>query len=222
MLAFSAVALASKDGAQAADIYVEGQLGVAVMEDIDTNTYSGAAGGITVTGAKGTLEYDEEFMFGAEAGVQNFGVQNMRLGFGVKHMNVELDAITLSAGSITDGTTTITNASAKVSRENLGGIAQAFDNNVQLYSFNAYYDIPMEAAIKPFVGGGIGFVDIENADSLEPAFTLSAGARYNLSESVYAGVKADYHFVSGPTDELGIEYENFGVFTAAVMVGMTF
>ncbi|WP_460019419.1 outer membrane protein [Magnetospira thiophila] len=213
----AAVLTATAAQALAADGYVEGQLGYAMLQDVDSKTYSGTSNGITATNLKLTLDYDNALAFGAEAGILDFGLKNVRLGLGIKYFEAELNAATLS-GTLTSGGTTWTGPTT-VSGSSLNG---TFDNTVMLYSLNGYYDFKSKYRLTPFVGAGIGLANIENSDDIEFGGNLSAGVNFDLTEKAYMGIKGDYHYIAGPKDKYGIEYEAIQAMTAMVTLGYRF
>lgn len=221
-LVLGAMALGVVSNAQAAEYYVEGQLGATMIQDVDTSTYSGTSGGITYTNASASIDYDTALTGGAEFGFGDFGVENFRLGFSVKLLEAELDSVTLS-GTATDGTTTLTGP-ATFSRADLDtiGAGSTFDNRVGIYSINGYYDFKNDSAFTPYLGAGIGFADIENAKDSEFAFNLSGGVNYDITEKFYMGVKGEYTWIDGPTDEFGLEFDPIQAFSALVTIGYRF
>jgi len=217
-----AMALGVTSYAQAAEVYIEGQVGTTVIKDVDTETYSGTSGGITYTNVGGSIDFDRAFTAGAEIGVGSFGVENMRLGLSVKHLKAKLNAVTVS-GTATDGTTTLTGP-ATFSRADLDtiGAGSAFDNTVRIFSVNGYYDFKNDSAFTPYLGAGIGLADIENAKDKEFALNLSAGVNYAITEKAYLGVRADYHRIEGPTDEIGLDYDTIEAYSVMATVGYRF
>ena len=87
---------------------------------------------------------------------------------------------------------------------------------------NTYYDFKTSTDFTPFVGFGIGLADIENAEDNAFAYSVSAGAKYNIDKNVYVGAKGAYTRIDGPTDQFGIEFKDIAVFSANVSVGYEF
>ena len=206
--------------AQAATPYIEGQIGYANASNVDTNTYSGTAGGITATNLRGSLNYDSSASFGAEIGMKDVLVPNLRLGASITTMKFDLKNATIS-GSVTDGVDTLS-GSLPITAAQFASVGLNFDNRVNLYMANAYYDFKNDSQFTPFVGFGMGVADIKNARDNEFAYTLNAGAKYNIDKNVYIGAKAAYTNINGPSDELGLKYQNLEVFTANVALGYEF
>ena len=74
---------------QAATPYVEGQIGYANASKVNTNTYSGTVDGITATNLMGKLNYDSSASFGAEIGMKDALVQNLRIGASITTMKFD-------------------------------------------------------------------------------------------------------------------------------------
>ena len=215
-----AVSIASIN-AQAATPYVEGQIGYANASKVNTNTYNGEVEpGITATDLKGSLNYDSSASFGAEIGMKDVLVPNLRLGASITTMKFDLKNATIS-GSVTDGVDTIS-GSLPITAAQFASVGLNFDNRVNLYMANAYYDFKNDSQFTPFVGFGLGVADIKNATDNEFAYTLNAGAKYNIDKNVYIGAKAAYTNINGPSDELGLKYQNLEIFTANVALGYEF
>lgn len=214
-------AISTSATALAATPYVEGALGYANARDVDTNTYSGTLGSASASNAKVSLDYDSSAVFGAEFGFKDVLVPNVRVGASVATMKFDLNRAQLSSGSVNDGTTTY-NAPYTISKADVDSYGVNLDNRVNLYMLNAYYDFKNTSDFTPFVGFGIGLADVKKAKDNEFAYSLSAGAKYNIEKNIYLGAKAAYTRVNGPTDEIGIKYQNMAMYSASVMVGCEF
>lgn len=212
--------LAVSATAQAATPYIEGQLGYANLGDVDTNTYTGTSGNITATNLRLTADYDSSATFGAEFGFKDVIVPNLRIGASISTMKFDLKSAELN-GVITDGVDTITGP-VTVTRADLASVGANSDNRVNLYMVNAYYDFKNSTDFTPFVGFGLGLADIKNAKGTEFAYSINAGAKYNIDKNIYVGAKGTYTRVSGPEDEIGIKYQNIDVYTANLAVGYEF
>jgi opacity protein-like surface antigen len=211
----------SLQNANAADVYVEGQVGTTWMADVDTDKYSGTVDGITATNLMATLEYDAGLTMGAEIGFSKFGVKNMRLGLSAKKFKAKFNAMELN-GSLTDGTTTVTGP-VTAKRSDFGSIANSLDNKVQVYYLTGYYDFPTDNKLTPYVGVGVGLADIQNAIDKEFALGLSAGANYVVTEKIYLGMRLDYsRIAAGVTDKIGITYEAMQSVSALATIGFHF
>ena len=204
-------------------MYIEGQLGHH-STDVSTKSYTGSASSLTWTGLKGEVDYDIDPALGIEIGTNL--TDNVRVGASYTSMDAKMESITVSAGSVSDGTTTYNNASGTVTRSQIAslssGLETSFDNKVKLLMVKAYYDFDMEGDIKPFVGVGIGKADIENATSKETAMSIGFGAKYKIDDSMYVGATYSRTSINGPTDELGIGYEDIDVDSFYLMLGKSF
>lgn len=206
--------------AHAASPYIEGQLGMANADSVDTNTYNGTASGITAVGLRASLEYDNSATFGVEFGFKDVIIPNLRIGASIQTLNFDLDSAEIN-GSITNGATTFTGP-VTVTSADLSSAGLTFDNRVNLFMVNTYYDFKTSTNFTPFVGFGIGLADIENAKDNEFAYSLNAGAKYNIDKNMYVGAKAVYTRVSGPEDELGIKFNDIDVYSANLSIGYEF
>lgn len=206
--------------AHAASPYIEGQLGMANVDNVDTNTYNGSVDGITVIGLQAKLDYDNSATFGAEFGFKDVLIPNLRIGASIQNLKFDLDSAEIN-GAITDGSTTITGP-VTVSSSDLSSVGLRFNNRVNLYMINTYYDFKTSTNLTPFVGFGVGLADIRNAKDKEFAYTFSAGAKYSVNSNMYVGAKATYTNVSGPKDDLGIKFQDIDVYSANVSIGYEF
>ena len=200
--------------------YVEGQLTYINIDDVDSKSLSGSVSGITYTGAKVEHDYDNDLAFGFEIGAKDFGIKGIRLGLSYTRAKFDLDSSEVT-GSITDGTTTI-NAGLNIKSSEFKSVGLDFDNSAKLYMANLYYDFDLNEKLKPFVGVGAGWADIENIDGNEFAASVSAGAKYYFDKQVYLGGKASYTNVNSPKDDLGLKYDDIELYSATVMLGYEF
>lgn len=217
----TAALLATATSANA--FYVEGQLGKH-STDVDTQSYSGTAAGLTYSGLKGSIDYDIDPALGIEIGASV--AEGVRVGASYTELNVDMESITVSVGSVTDGTTTYNSASGTVTRSQIADLsssaASTFDNNVKLLMVNAYYDFAIDGDFKPFLGAGIGKADISNAKSKETAMSFYAGMKYDIDDSMYVGAKYSRTSINGPTDQNDINFEDIDVDSFYIMVGKSF
>lgn len=207
--------------AQAATPYIEGQIGYANASKVNTNTYNGEVEpGITATDFMAKLNYDSSASFGAEIGMKDVLIPNLRVGASFTTMKFDLKNATLS-GILDDGDT-IFEGPVTVSNTDLASVGLTFDNRVNLYMANAYYDFKNDSQFTPFVGFGLGVADIKNATDNEFAYTVNAGAKYNIDKNVYIGAKAAYTNINGPSDQLGIKFKNLELYSVNVALGYEF
>ena len=203
---------------QATNIYAEGRLGYFTASDVSTETYSGTESGITFNNFKGDLEYEDDFFFGGEVGVDlNNG---FRIGLSYRDLELSFDSATVT-GSATDGTTTI-DVNAPVSRDDVSSLGLTFDSDAQVLMASVYYDFETDHSLTPFLGLGIGQADIKNVKSDESVISVAAGARYDLQDNWYLTGSASYMQIDGGEDELGIRYEDIDVYLFDIGIGYNF
>lgn len=199
--------------------YLEGQLGFASLDDVDTKL-SGAIGGGTAT-ASAKIKYDHSVSGGFEIGANNVGIENLRIGVSYSRMKFDMDKV---AGSLT-----VTDVSEDINGSYTGDITPqvkslgiSLDNSVNLYMANAYYDIKNASAFTPFVGLGMGMADIKHAKDNEFAWSASVGGKYNIDKNMYLGLKGSYTSVNGITDKIGLEYKDMDAYSAHALLGYQF
>ena len=223
-LLLAAAVAAISSGAFAADLkpYIEGQLGYANLNDVDSKTISDSVGNFRVSG-KLKLNYDSDATYGFEIGAKDVGIENLRIGASYSRAEFDFKSAGLTATISTDGGGTTISGSA--SRSQLGSYASSLDAKLNLYMLNAYYDFKNSSLFTPFVGAGIGFADIKNTKDNELAFSLSAGGRYNINNNLYLGAKGSYVRVNGPTIQVdGGDYgtEDVDLWKAEALLGYQF
>jgi hypothetical protein len=204
------------------NFYFEGNIGRYDLDTVNTNTYSNSftANGVTFGSSfSGDLDYDEDYALGFELGMKIN--ENVRLGISYTDLDLSFEGANLSA-SVTDGTTTV-NASARLTAADANALGLNWDNDADVYMLNAYYDFNnVHAKYIPFVGVGIGQADISNANDDETALSLAAGVNMDLENNMYAGLKLMLTQIDGPTDGLGITYEDIDVTSLHFMIGYKF
>jgi len=199
--------------------YIELGIGKSSFEP-ETKTYSGTVSGYTYTNAKATLKYEDPTYYGFEIGVSKFLGSPLRVGIFYTTMDADFKSAT-GTGTLSDGTTTV-DFSATVSAADARGIGVNFDNTIKLYGVNAYYDFNAGSAFKPFVGVGAGVADIQNVKDKEFAIGLHVGFNYDLTKEFYVGGRISAFRISGPTDLLGLQYEDVTVTNAGLQLGLRF
>lgn len=204
--------------------YLEGMLGFSFPQDVSTETYTGTAFGvIDFDDASLVLDYEDAITYGAEYGM--YLSESVRLGFSIQSIAADLQKIKGTSGTATLDGTVYDLTTLSVSRSDYVGAGfdgDDLETKNGFFSVNAYYDLPASGKLRPFMGLGLGAVDFENAPDNEFAASLYAGARYFYQDNAYAGIKLGAHRISGPEDELGVQYEDFNVFTAAATIGFEF
>lgn len=205
----------SSAAAIGANAYIEGQLGYTWVDDVDTVTATDPAFGT----ASGTLNYDDNINYGLEIGIENFEKHNvLRLGLSWNRFEAKLDT---GSVNITGGTQ-VGAISGTVSSSQLKSVGLDFDNTVNVYMANFYYDIPVEMSFKPYVGLGLGIADVEHATDNEAAYSASVGGRMAINENTKLGIKYTWMQIGGSTDEVGIPYEDFNVSSLTATLSYSF
>ena len=200
--------------------YVEGQINYTQVQDLDTNTYSGTAGGIAFTNLKGKLEYDSDIGYGVEVGASELLNKNVRLGLSYGKNKIELKKAT-GSGTAVSGDTTV-NLALSATPAELRSIGLDFNNDIKTYSLNAYYDFDNVNGLIPFIGAGLGQADIQNAKDKELSKSLYLGAKYFVDKNMYVGAKGTYSIIDGPEDKLGIKYDDISLYAVTLSVGYQF
>jgi opacity protein-like surface antigen len=97
--------------------------------------------------------------------------------------------------------------------------------DVNLYMVNAYYDFKNPTPITPYVGAGIGLAHLSNMKGSNLAYSLMAGAKYNINDNVYVGAKGTYTRIDAPTSNLygaNIDLKDIDLWRADAVVGYQF
>lgn len=205
---------------QAMAFYLEGQLGMTQVMDLDTATYSGSIGGVTYTNTKASFEYKPAFAYGLEAGLARVGGSPVRLGLAYQGFTARVNKVTGSGTFTYNGNTY--NLSQTVTRADLKSAGLDFDNRVGLYMANAYYDFDLGNGWRPYIGAGIGLANIEHAKNNELALNGAVGVQYDVTSNVYLGAKLQLTWVNGPKDKLGLSYDNVLATTGMLTLGTRF
>lgn len=182
-----------------------------------TTTYTGTLGDYTFTDARATLKYDHPMSYGLEVGLSRFLDTPLRVGIFFLTTKANLKE-TSGAGTVSDGVDTF-DFGLRVTGAQLRGIGLDFDNTIDLYGVNAYYDFKTGSTLTPFVGFGIGRADIQNARKNEFAAALHLGLNYALTKASYLGARVSGYRINGPTDKLGIKYEDIKVTNYGLQLG---
>jgi opacity protein-like surface antigen len=196
--------------------YIEGQVSYNQVQDVDTKTYSGTVDGNDFEDIKGTLKYDSNYGYGVEVGVSEFLNKNVRVGLSYGESKIKLKKATIS------GTVNNEVVNEEFSKEELAGVGLNFDNDIKTYSLNVYYDFDKVNALIPFIGIGLGQVDMQNAKDKELSKSLYLGARYFVDKNMYIGGKGTYTMIDGPEDKVGIKFDDITQYAVTLSVGYQF
>ena len=199
--------------------YVEGQVSHLQVNDADGTTSISAGGFNSVI--NGDIEYDADIAFGAEIGIRKIANTGFRIAASFTKFQAELEQLNVS-GQLSFNGNVIAAGSGTFSRDQVEAAGVSFDNDVKAYSINGYYDFKGNDKVIPYIGVGAGLADIENANDNELMLSGYAGVNYMLTEKLYAGGRASYHWVSGPDDSIGISYDDITVYSVGVVMGYNF
>ena len=220
ILILSIFSLLGLQSVKSEEFYIEGQVNYNQVDDVDTKTFSGTVGGLTFSNLKASNEYDSDIGLGFEVGAKNVSNSNLRIGLSYSESKIEFKKTT-GSGTVTDGTTTV-NFAVSATKAELASIGLSFDNDVKSYSLNAYYDLETNGTFTPYVGVGLGQVDIQNANDKELSKSLYLGGRHSVNDQMYVGLKGAYTMIDGPTDKLGLSYKDITQKSLSLIVGYNF
>ena len=198
------------------EFYIEGQVNYNQVDDVDTTSYSDTINGQVIVG-KLTNEYDSDIGLGFEVGAKNVSNSNLRIGLSYSETKIELTKLTVS-GTVDGVAGSASYTPAQVS----AAVGASFDNDIKSYSLNAYYDLETNGTFTPYVGVGLGQVDIENANDKELSKSLYLGGRHSVNDQMYVGLKGAYTMIDGPSDKLGLTYKDITQKSLSLIVGYNF
>jgi len=198
------------------EFYIEGQVNYHQVDDVDTSSYSDTINGEVIVG-KLTNEYDTDIGLGFEVGAKNVSNSNLRIGLSYSETKIELTKLTVS-GTVDGVAGSASYTPAQVS----DAVGASFDNDIKSYSLNAYYDLETNGTFTPYVGVGLGQVDIENANDKELSKSLYLGGRHSVNDQMYVGLKGAYTMIDGPSDKLGLTYKDITQKSLSLIVGYNF
>lgn len=201
------------------EFYIEGQVNYNQVDDVDVDNV-GTFDGLTFSNMDASLDYDSDIGLGFEVGAINVSDSNLRIGLSYSETKIELKKAS-GTGTVTDGTSTVDFAVSATKAE-LDEIGLSFENDVKSYSLNAYYDLETNGTFTPYVGVGLGQVDIENANDKELSKSFYLGARHTINDKMYIGLKGAYTIIDGPSDKLNISYDDITLKTATLIIGYNF
>jgi len=199
--------------------YIEGNFGKTNISNVDTETYSGSISGYTWN-AKANIEYNSPATYGFEIGANKPGGLPLRTSFAFNTMKGKFQKAAVT-GTISDAVDTYS-SSEPITRADTAALGLNFDNRINLYSINAYYDFDTKSALRPYLGIGLGLADIENVEDTEFFYSLHAGLNYDITKTVYVGARVGWYRISGPTDKVGIAYEDVKATNFSITLGYRF
>ena len=201
------------------DFYIEGHINYNQVDDVDVDNV-GTFDGLTFSSMDASLDYDSDIGLGLEVGTVNVSDSNLRIGLSYSETKIELKKAS-GTGTVTDGSTTVDFAVSATKAE-LDEVGLSFENDVEFYSLNAYYDLDTNRSFTPYLGVGLGQADIENANDKELSKSLYLGGRQSINDNMYLGIKGSYTIIDGPSDKLNISYDDITVKSLSLIVGYNF
>jgi len=210
----------SSQFAYSAQPYLEGQIGTAIVEDVSGTLIVRGSGFNQAIGIENS--YDDALTLGGEFGFKNIiPNSNIRMALGITAFEIELETATASIAGTTFNGTAIS-GSVTFTRDQLATVGVSFDNDVRIFGLNTYLDLSKDTTFVPYIGLGLGLADIENAEDMEFAASFMFGGNYMITDNAYIGAKGGYHNIFGPTDKLGIEYDDVNAWTFNIALGIEF
>ncbi|MEM1390975.1 MAG: outer membrane beta-barrel protein [Pseudomonadota bacterium] len=209
MTAFVAAGSVMGLTASAEGWYASGSIGINVQSDSSNSGSTGAfttgniGDGTTLDVAADTdygwdTEFDNGLALSAEVGKQIFG--NWRFAGELTYTSADVDThtdVTLGGGSIDALDAAALAGSPDALGVSVGDLVAAGEGEIESLSLfaNVYYDFDTGTAFTPYVGGGIGFSDVDvtyepsgvgiiDDGGTEFAYQFKAGAAYAVSETV--------------------------------------
>lgn len=187
LIATALCACTLSTSAFAVEYYAQGQLGVAKVEDLTTES-----GPILAQ-----IKYDDDILFGLEGGISGFEQHNvLRLGLSWQTFDMGV-----SRALIDDGI----NPPVVGNEAELEQAGYDLENRLDMYSVKLYYDFPVNMTLKPYIGVGLGIADVEDADQ-ETAYIFNLGGRYPINDQVNVGLKYEYVNVKDLTADNGTAF----------------
>ena len=202
----------AQDGGSPYTLYTELAVGASFIPTVSTKVYT-VSDGIDTASGKIDLNYDTALTAGVEFGLARVGVPELRIGVAYEFVQARFDN-----GEVV-GTLNGVPGSLSFNRSDVASFGIDLDNDVHLVTGNIYYDLPNWGALTPYLGGGIGAAFIEHANA-ELALTATAGVRAWISDYAYLGLRYRYYYISGPTDDFGIQYNGISNHSIMVLFGM--
>ena len=192
--------------------YLEGALGLTLIPDVEIEPFQIDIPGAGTFEGRSELNFESEFSGGLEGGV---AAGQWRFGLAWDFASAQLD--TGRAEGTLDGVPVIVEATDDEIADSVG---LSFDENVHIFTANAYYNIgAMDVSVRPYVGLGLGVATFEDADP-EVAINGTIGARFALGPRSYVGARYRFTWIQGTEDELGLKYEDFTLHTFSLLLGL--
>ena len=194
--------------------YVEGAIGISVIQDAHTENYVVDVPGFGTFAGHAEANYNTEFTGGAEIGLTT---GRWRFGASWDFTSAQLD--TARARGELNGVAFNEEITDDALAEDFG---ISLDNNAHVLAGNTYYNFgPPDAGFRPYIGAGLGAAMFEKA-STEFAVTATLGARFTLGPRSYVGARYRLTHIAGPTDDAGVEFDPITLHTFSLLLGLYF
>ena len=203
-----------------ADYFIEGELGLFNKSDVATEAVNGEILGVTFANAALNIDYRSELNMGLEIGYQeDFG--QLRWSLSYNTANFEWTSLR-GSGLVSTAGDTYDLTQVSVPRAVLNDVI-SFDNKTSVALFNGYYNFAPWSSFDPYFGLGIGVAKMSNANNLELATAVTLGVNYYLPLSqTYVGVKYRSFLIKGPSDTLGLVYDDISANSISAVLGYKF
>ncbi|MEM1105169.1 MAG: outer membrane beta-barrel protein [Pseudomonadota bacterium] len=209
IIAATAAALVCAGTASAQDWYVSGSIGINAQSDSDNSgatdafTTGNLGDGSTLDVAAGTdygwkTEFDSGLSLAGEVGLKTAG--GLRGGLELVYTNADVDThtgVTLGGGSIDAVDAAALTGDAEAIGASVAAVVADGQGDITTTGIfaNVYYDFDTGNQFVPYVGAGIGFVDVDveyspsgvgiiDDGETKFAYQLRAGAGFEVSENV--------------------------------------
>lgn len=194
--------------------YVEGAIGISVIQDVHTEDYLIDVPGFGTFAGHGEAHYNTEFTGGAEIGITT---GRWRFGASWDFTSAQLD--TARVRGELDGVPFNEEITDDALAEDFG---ISLDNNANVLAGNVYYNFGApDASFRPYIGAGLGAAVFEKA-STEFAVTATLGARFALGPRSYVGGRYRLTHIAGPDDNAGVKFEPITMHTFSLLLGLYF
>lgn len=201
--------------------YAEAGIGTVFIDDVSSKTYSQTFGNSVFASAQLTNKFEDATANTFEVGARISEKYGIRIGFAQSSFDAKFESASITGTVTVSGTAY--SASAPITRADVTSTGITFDNDIKVQSLMIYKDFAEPtSAFLPFIAVGLGRADVSNANSKENAISFALGSNFDISDTVYAGLRYTVTTVDGPTDKLGIEYEDLSTSELRASIGLKF
>ncbi len=206
-------------------LYLEGQVGGVALGDLESKPLTGTSivngSSVTYNNLKLNQTADPAMAYGGEIGIRNLLNTRFRLGFAWVGFTQKIKDISGAGGFTTTGGTYTLGAGSTPPNSALLAAGVHFDNRLNIYTANAYYDFRQVMWHRPFIGLGVGTADIEHSAKKNLTVSGTVGTQVNITRNIYAGVKLTAYWIKGPKDGM-IDYKPLTAGTVMFTTGVHF